>query len=198
LFKRLFDIVFSTAGIIILSPVFLVLTIILLIVNKGNAFFLQARPGRNEKIFFLIKFKTMTDERDTDGNFLPDTVRLTKIGSFVRRTSLDEIPQLFNVFMGEMSLVGPRPLLVEYLPLYNQEQKKRHNVKPGITGWAQINGRKAITWDEKFKLDIWYADNLSFPLDIKILFLTVKKVFKSENINTSKTITMVRFTGNSK
>jgi undecaprenyl phosphate N,N'-diacetylbacillosamine 1-phosphate transferase len=193
--KRLIDIIISLIGIILFSPVFTIILMILMIANKGKPFFFQSRPGKDEKLFSLIKFKTMTDEQDKDGNMLSDEFRMTKIGSFVRRTSLDEIPQLVNVLLGSMSLVGPRPLLIEYLPLYSAEQRKRHTVKPGITGWAQINGRNAISWDEKFKFDIWYADNLCFTLDIKILALTVKKVFRSENINTSNKITMAKFTG---
>lgn len=196
LFKRLFDLIISLLGILILSPVFIMLVLLLTISSKGNPFFLQARPGKNEKIFYLIKFKTMSDERDFDGNLFSDEFRLTKIGSFVRRTSLDEIPQLINVLKGEMSLVGPRPLLLEYLNLYNEVQIKRHKVKPGITGWAQVNGRNAITWGEKFDYDVWYVDNISFMLDLKIYFLTLKKVFLSEGISSGNSVTMEKFTGN--
>lgn len=196
LFKRFIDAVFSLLGIIILSPVFLILALLLLIINKGNPFFFQERPGKNRKIFNLIKFKTMTDKRWIDGNLLPDDFRLTKIGSFVRRTSLDEVPQLINVLKGEMSFIGPRPLLVEYLPLYNDEQKKRHEVKPGITGWAQVNGRNAISWGKKFEYDVWYVENISFLLDLKIFFLTLKKVLISEGINSGNNVTMEKFTGN--
>ncbi len=179
-----------------MSPFFLLLAFLFAIINKGSPFFYQARPGKNEKIFHVIKFKTMTDEQDADGNLLPDDVRLTKIGSFIRKTSLDEIPQLINVLKGDISLVGPRPLLVDYLPLYNEFQKRRHEVKPGITGWAQVNGRNAISWEQKFKLDIWYIDNISFFLDLKILLMTIKKVLFSNGINFSTNIPMEKFTGN--
>lgn len=167
----------------------------LFFLNNGKPFFIQPRPGKNEKIFKLIKFKTMNDKRDKLGYLLPDEKRLTVVGKFVRKTSLDEIPQLINVIKGDMSLVGPRPLLVEYLPLYNEEQKRRHEVKPGITGWAQVNGRNAISWEEKFKYDVWYVDHLSFILDLKILLLTIKKVFKREGISSTNAATMERFTG---
>lgn len=159
-------------------------------------FFLQSRPGLHEKIFKVIKFKTMNDKKDKDGNLLPDSKRLTSIGNFIRKTSLDEIPQLLNVIKGDMSLIGPRPLLVEYLPLYSEVQKKRHNVKPGITGWAQVNGRNAINWNQKFEYDVWYVNHLSFALDVRIFFLTIRKVFKSEGINSATAATMERFTGN--
>jgi undecaprenyl phosphate N,N'-diacetylbacillosamine 1-phosphate transferase len=195
-FKRLIDIVISFLGIVLLSPVIIVLSLMLIIINKGNPFFYQLRPGKNEIIFNLIKFKTMTDKKDNVGNLLPDRVRLTKIGQFIRKTSLDEIPQLINVLKGEMSLIGPRPLLMEYLPLYNDKQKKRHKVRPGITGWAQINGRNAISWSKKFNLDIWYADNVSFLLDCRIMFLTIIKVFKSSGISSETSVTMEKFTGN--
>jgi undecaprenyl phosphate N,N'-diacetylbacillosamine 1-phosphate transferase len=195
--KRIIDIVFSLLGLIILSPVFILLTLILTIVNKGNPFFVQPRPGKNAKTFSLIKFKTMTEKRDPYGNLLHDNIRLTKIGSIVRKSSLDEIPQLINVLRGEMSLVGPRPLLIEYLPLYNEEQIKRHKVRPGITGWAQVNGRNAISWDDKFKCDIYYVERISCFLDLKIIFLTFKKVLLYENINSSASVTMEKFQGNS-
>ncbi len=195
-FKRLIDIVLSFLGLLLLSPVILIIVLILLVVNKGNPFFMQPRPGKNEVIFKLIKFKTMTNRRDIDGELLCDNERLTKVGNIIRRTSLDEIPQLINVLKGEMSLIGPRPLLVEYLPLYNEEQKKRHNVRPGITGWAQVNGRNAINWADKFKFDIYYVEQISFFLDLKIIFFTIKKVLMSENINSSGTITMEKFSGN--
>jgi lipopolysaccharide/colanic/teichoic acid biosynthesis glycosyltransferase len=169
---------------------------LLLISTKENPFFFQKRPGREEKIFKLIKFKTMTNDIDRDGKLLSDEVRLTKIGIFIRKTSLDEIPQLINVLKGEMSFIGPRPLLVEYLPLYNIEQKKRHKVKPGITGWAQVNGRNAISWEKRFEYDVWYVENMSFLLDLKILFLTLKKVLVSEGINSGTNVTMEKFTGN--
>jgi len=181
---------------LLLSPVLLVVTIALAIANNGKPFFIQPRPGKHGRIFNIIKFKTMTDTKDTAGNLLTDEKRLTTIGKFVRKTSLDELPQLINVVKGEMSFVGPRPLLPEYLPLYNEEQKKRHHVKPGITGWAQVNGRNAISWEQKFALDVWYVANQSFVLDVKILFLTVKKVFISEGINTEGQATTERFRGN--
>jgi lipopolysaccharide/colanic/teichoic acid biosynthesis glycosyltransferase len=195
-FKRLIDLVVSLACLIILLPFFLVVTIVLLWINKGKPFFFQSRPGKNEKIFRVIKFKTMNDKKDKDGALLPDVKRLTAIGKFVRKTSLDEIPQLINVIKGDMSLVGPRPLLVEYLPLYNESQKKRHQVKPGITGWAQVNGRNALSWQQKFEYDVWYIDHFSFALDCKIFFLTLIKVFKSQNINAAEGVTMTAFKGN--
>ncbi|HTM66052.1 MAG TPA: sugar transferase [Flavipsychrobacter sp.] len=194
-FKRPLDFIFALAGFIVLSPFFLIVTLLLFIANRGGAFFLQPRPGQNECIFKVIKFKTMNDKRDATGNLLPDSERLTAIGRFVRKTSLDEIPQLLNVVKGDMSLVGPRPLLVEYLPLYNKEQKKRHAVRPGITGWAQVNGRNAISWNQKFEYDVWYVKHLSFALDVKIILLTVAKVFKSEGINSPTSVTMEKFTG---
>jgi lipopolysaccharide/colanic/teichoic acid biosynthesis glycosyltransferase len=177
-------------------PIFGIILLLLSILNSGKPFFVQARPGKNEKIFKIIKFKTMNDKRDIEGNFLPDSVRLTKIGKFVRQTSLDELPQLINVIKGDMSLVGPRPLLVQYLPLYNEFQKKRHTVKPGITGWAQVNGRNAISWQQKFEYDVWYTNNVSFFLDIKIILLTIKKVFKREGISSASSDTMEAFNGN--
>jgi lipopolysaccharide/colanic/teichoic acid biosynthesis glycosyltransferase len=194
-FKRLIDLVMSFLGIVVLSPVILIITITLLIVNRDNPFFLQSRPGKNESVFKLIKFKTMTDRHDVNGDLLSDNERLTRIGNFIRKTSLDEIPQLINVLKGEMSLIGPRPLLVEYLPLYNKEQRKRHNVQPGITGWAQVNGRNAISWEDKFRFDIYYVEKISFSLDLKIVFLTIKKVLMSEDINSSNTVTMKKFSG---
>lgn len=179
----------------ILSPIFLLVTIALAVANSGKPFFLQPRPGRNNKIFRVIKFKTMNDKRDGAGNLLPDVVRLTPIGSFVRKTSLDEIPQLLNVIMGQMSIVGPRPLLVEYLPLYSTTQIRRHEVNPGITGWAQVNGRNAISWEQKFDYDVWYVDNMSFALDFRILLRTVRNVVKSEGISSATSVTMEKFTG---
>ncbi len=167
----------------------------LYIANKGNPFFLQSRPGRNERIFKVIKFKTMNDCKDAQGNLLSDADRLTPIGRFVRKTSLDEIPQLINVIKGEMSLVGPRPLLVDYLPLYNETQRKRHDVKPGITGWAQVNGRNGISWEQKFENDVWYVQHVTFLLDLKIIIRTVGKVFKSEGISSSSSATMEKFSG---
>jgi lipopolysaccharide/colanic/teichoic acid biosynthesis glycosyltransferase len=180
---------------IILLPVFIVVILSLLITNNGKPFFFQLRPGLHGKVFKMIKFKTMNDKKDNGGNLLPDSKRLTRMGKFIRKTSLDEIPQLLNVIKGDMSLIGPRPLLVEYLPLYNNYQKRRHEVKPGITGWAQVNGRNAISWEMKFEYDVWYVDHLSFLLDIKIFFLTIKKVFKSEGINQNGYATMPLFKG---
>ena len=186
-------------GLVILSPLILLVALLLAIYNKGSgAFFKQERPGKDGKIFKVIKFKTMTDERGKDGSLLPDAERLTKVGQIVRSTSVDELPQLINVLKGDMSLIGPRPLLVEYLPLYDKEQAKRHNVRPGITGWAQVNGRNAISWEEKFKFDVWYVKNISFKLDLKILFLTVAKVFKREGISSKKSVTMEPFNGTKK
>ncbi|RZK56556.1 MAG: sugar transferase [Pedobacter sp.] len=194
-FKRTIDFLIASIGLIILSPIFIIITILLAIKNDGKPFFVQARPGKNGKIFKIVKFKTMNDRKDSNGELLPDAVRLTKIGMFVRKTSLDEIPQLLNVINGDMSLVGPRPLLPSYLPLYSEEQNKRHNVKPGITGWAQVNGRNAIGWKEKFELDVWYVTNQSFKLDFKILMLTIKKVIKKDGISQSGEATMSRFEG---
>ncbi|GGE05154.1 sugar transferase [Psychroflexus salis] len=181
---------------LVLSPIFIVTTIALAIANNGKPFFFQKRPGKNEHIFSIIKFKTMNDKKDAHGDLLSDAERLTAVGKFVRKTSLDEIPQLLNVLKGDMSLIGPRPLLPEYLPLYNLEQKKRHNVKPGITGWAQVNGRNAISWDDKFKLDVEYVNQQSFLFDLKILILTFKKVFVSEGINQAGQATATKFEGN--
>lgn len=196
-FKRFIDFSLSLVGFLILFPFFLLITALLAYKNKGSgAFFFQQRPGKDGKIFKVVKFKTMTDERDRDGNLLPDDKRLTKVGKFVRSTSLDEIPQLINVIKGDMSLVGPRPLLVQYLPLYSKEQARRHEVRPGITGWAQVNGRNAISWKQKFEYDVWYVDNMSFWLDVKILFLTVKKVFVREGINKAGEATTEAFNGN--
>lgn len=196
-FKRLFDFLLSLIGFIVISPVFILVWIWLSIVNKGaGAFFFQERPGKNEKIFKVIKFKTMTDERDDSGKLLPDAERLTKVGRFVRSTSLDEIPQLLNVIKGDMSLIGPRPLLVQYLPLYKDSQRRRHDVRPGITGWAQVNGRNAISWEQKFEYDVWYVDNISLSLDAKILARTIGKVFKREGISSDTSSTMEPFKGN--
>ncbi|SIT93808.1 sugar transferase [Pontibacter indicus] len=194
-FKRLIDFVLSLGAFIVLLPVFLIVTLLLAIANDGKPFFLQPRPGKHGRIFRVIKYKTMNDKRDAQGNLLPDADRLTPIGSFVRKTSLDEIPQLLNVIKGEMSLIGPRPLLVEYLPLYNEVQRRRHELRPGITGWAQVNGRNAISWEEKFRYDVWYVDNVSFWLDVKIIFKTIEKVFKSEGISAEGVATMERFRG---
>ncbi len=195
--KRIIDLLLAVIGFLIISPVFLLLWLLLAVANKGaGAFFTQERPGKNERIFRVIKFKTMTDERDAEGNLLPDAERLTKIGKFVRSTSLDEIPQLLNVIKGDMSLIGPRPLLVQYLPLYNEKQKRRHEIRPGITGWAQVNGRNAISWEEKFELDVWYVEQVSFLLDIKILLKTIYNVFKREGISSDTSATMEAFKGN--
>ena len=195
-FKRLFDFLIALVALLLFSPIFILVTIGLFFANQGKPFFFQIRPGKNEKLFRIVKFKTMNDKKDSEGNLLSDAERLTTIGRFVRKTSLDEIPQLLNVLKGDMSLIGPRPLLVQYLPLYNAEQKKRHDVRPGITGWAQVNGRNAITWKRKFELDIWYVDHISFILDIKILFLTIKKVFVREGISQEGQATMEVFNGN--
>ena len=195
-FKRVIDFFASLFGLILLSPIFIIVTIGLYFANNGKPFFFQKRPGKNEKIFSIVKFKTMNDKKDENGNLLSDSERLTKIGSFVRKTSLDEIPQLINVLKGDMSLIGPRPLLIQYLPLYNETQKRRHEVKPGITGWAQINGRNAISWKQKFEYDVWYVDNISLLLDIKILFLTIKKVVVREGISQEGQATMEYFKGN--
>lgn len=193
--KRLFDFLLATAAFIIAFPIFVIIMIWLFFVNKGKPFFLQKRPGKGERIFQVIKFKTMTDEKDENGKLLPDALRMTNIGRFVRKTSLDEIPQLLNVIKGDMSLIGPRPLLVSYLPLYDETQKRRHEIKPGITGWAQVNGRNAIGWEQKFNYDVWYVDNYSFLLDVKIIILTIFKVFKSEGINAEDAIPMRPFRG---
>ena len=183
-FKRVLDFIISLLALICLSPILLVVTIWLHFANKGaGAFFLQERPGNDAKIFKIIKFKTMTDERDAEGNLLPDAQRLTKVGKFVRSTSIDELPQLVNVLKGDMALIGPRPLLVQYLPLYSKEQMRRHEVRPGISGWAQCHGRNQISWTEKFKLDVWYVDNLSFMTDLEIILITIKKVLFREDIN---------------
>jgi undecaprenyl phosphate N,N'-diacetylbacillosamine 1-phosphate transferase len=196
-FKRLFDFTSSLIGLIVISPVFLILIIILSLANKGaGVFFMQHRPGKDEKIFKVIKFKTMTDEKDSEGNLLSDEQRLTKTGKFVRSTSLDELPQLINVLRGDMSLIGPRPLLVQYLPLYNVRQARRHEVRPGITGWAQVNGRNAISWQQKFEYDVWYVEHISLLLDLKIFFLTIKKVFAREGISSETHVTIESFTGN--
>mgnify|MGYP000865322417 CR=1 FL=1 len=194
-FKRLFDFVLALIGLIVLSPVLLIVAILVRVKLGKPILFKQKRPGLNEKIFTLYKFRTMTDKRDENGNLLPDSERLTKFGKFLRSTSLDELPELFNILKGDMSFVGPRPLLVEYLQLYNQVQRRRHEVRPGLTGLAQINGRNAISWEEKFKIDIQYVDNLTFLKDIKILFLTVIKVLKREGISSENSVTMERFTG---
>lgn len=198
-FKRVFDFAISLIALICISPLLLIIIIWLHFANKGaGAFFTQERPGKNGKIFKVIKFKSMTDERDENGKLLPDKERLTKVGKFIRATSLDELPQLFNVLKGDMSLIGPRPLLVQYLPLYSPEQARRHEIRPGITGWAQVHGRNAISWTEKFKLDVWYVDHCTIWTDIKVIFITIKKVLFRDDINTTsgQSATMPTFTGN--
>lgn len=195
-FKRLLDLIISLIALICISPILLVITIWLHFANKGaGAFFFQERPGKDAKIFKVIKFKTMTDERDANGNLLPDEVRLTKVGKFVRSTSIDELPQLINVFKGDMSLIGPRPLLPQYLPLYSNEQYRRHEVRPGISGWAQCHGRNAISWTEKFKLDVWYVDHCTLWTDIQVIFITIKNVLMRKDINSATAATMEAFTG---
>lgn len=194
-FKRILDFVAALVGFVILIPVFLFVAIGLFFANGGKPFFFQTRPGKNEKLFRIIKFKTMNDKKDKQGELLSDAERLTAIGSFVRKTSLDEIPQLLNVIKGDMSLIGPRPLLIEYLPLYDEVQKKRHQVRPGITGWAQVNGRNAISWKQKFEYDVWYVNHCNFILDLKILFLTLKKVFIREGISQVGQATAEKFRG---
>lgn len=195
--KRVIDFILALCALAILWPVLLVVTVWLHFANKGaGAFFLQERPGKDEKIFKIIKFKTMTDERDEEGILLPDAERLTKIGSFVRSTSLDELPQLINVLKGDMALIGPRPLLVQYLSLYTKEQSRRHEVRPGITGWAQVNGRNAISWTKKFELDVWYVEHCSFGVDLKIIYLTLMKVLKREGVSSENHVTMEFFMGN--
>lgn len=195
-FKRLLDFTASIIGFVILSPLVLLVTVSLFFANQGKPFFFQLRPGKNGRIFKIVKFKTMNDKKNGNGKLLPDAERLTKIGSFVRKTSLDEIPQLLNVIKGDMSLIGPRPLLPQYLHLYSDFQNRRHEVKPGITGWAQVNGRNAISWDTKFQLDVWYVDHISFVLDVKIIFKTILKVIKSEGINAADAATIEPFNGN--
>ncbi len=194
--KRILDFLFSLMSILLIGWIIGIVALWLHFANKGaGAFFLQSRPGKNGKIFKVIKFKTMTDEKDENGNLLPDEKRLTKIGKFIRSTSIDELPQIINVLKGDMSLIGPRPLLVQYLPLYTKEQARRHEVRPGITGWAQCHGRNAISWTQKFELDVWYVDNISFIVDIKIFFLTIKKVFMREGISQDGNATMEFFNG---
>lgn len=192
-FKRVIDFVIVLTALFIIWPFLLIIYIWLFIANKGaGAIFYQERPGKNEKIFKVMKFKSMTDERDAEGNLLPEAIRLTKVGAFIRKTSMDELPQLINVLKGDMALIGPRPLLPKYLPLYNEEQHRRHDVRPGITGWAQVNGRNNVTWTEKFKLDVWYVDNCSLWLDVRIILMTIKNVLSSKDI----VLTTGPFTGN--
>jgi undecaprenyl phosphate N,N'-diacetylbacillosamine 1-phosphate transferase len=195
-FKTIIDYSVALVALIILLPVLGIITVLLYFSNDGKPFFTQFRPGKNNKIFRLIKFKTMNDKVDVNGLLLSDSDRLTPIGKFLRKTSLDELPQLINVLKGDMSLIGPRPLLIEYLPLYNKTQKRRHEVRPGITGWAQVNGRNAISWTQKFEFDVWYVENCSFLIDIKIIIMTVSKVFKSEGISSNTSVTMEMFKGN--
>lgn len=202
-FKRFYDLVLSGVGILVLSPILLLLIVIGAIKMKGNPFFTQLRPGKRkrngeEKIFKLIKFRTMTNEKDENGNLLPDEVRLNSYGKFLRKTSLDELPELINIFIGNMTIIGPRPLLVKYLPLYSAEQRRRHDVRPGLTGFAQVHGRNKVSWSEKFEMDVWYVDNLSLMLDIKLIFSTVKVVLKSEGISSETSVTMEEFKGNEK
>ena len=194
--KPVLDFVIATIVFVFLFPIFLMIVFILLVSNKGNPFFFQSRPGKSGKIFTIIKFKTMSDKKDEIGLLLPDADRLSVVGSIVRKASLDELPQLLNVIKGDMSLIGPRPLLAEYLELYNVNQSRRHNIKPGITGWAQVNGRNTITWEQKFEYDVWYVDHISLGLDLKIFLLTIIKVFKGENINQNGEATAQKFGGN--
>lgn len=193
--KRFLDFIIALTALLLLAPIFFVVFVCLLIANQGKAFFYQKRPGKNEKIFKIIKFKTMNDKKDDNGEFLPFDQRVTKIGNFIRKYSLDEIPQLINVLKGDMSLVGPRPLLTDYLPLYSDIQKKRHDVKPGITGWAQVKGRNSISWNQKFTYDVWYVENISLLLDVKIMLLTAKRLVVPQGINSSDGLNMTTFTG---
>lgn len=196
IFKTILDFLLAILLLLLLSPLLLLVAIGLTFYNQGTPFFTQQRPGKNERIFKLIKFKTMKDAWDAEGKPLPDKDRITPVGAWVRKLSLDELPQLINVLTGDMSLIGPRPLLVKYLPLYNVTQKRRHEVKPGVTGWAQVNGRNAISWDQKFEFDVWYVDHISFFLDVKIVYMTILKVFKREGINAAQNNTMLPFKGN--
>lgn len=196
--KRLMDFSLALAALVLLSAPFLLLALLLALANRGTPFFRQTRPGRGGRLFRIVKFKTMTDARDSRGELLPDEQRLTRAGALVRSLSLDELPQLFNVLAGQMSFIGPRPLLPEYLPLYTAEQARRHDVRPGITGWAQVNGRNAIGWERKFELDVWYVDHLSFPLDMRIIFLTLAKVVRRQGISAAGCATMEKFTGSGK
>lgn len=194
-FKRFFDVLFSSIGLIIASPLYLIISLLLAYLNKGKIFFYQNRPGKHGYLFKVIKFKTMTDDKDEEGKLKPDEVRLTSFGKFIRSTSLDELPQLVNVLKGDMSFIGPRPLMPRYLSLYSKDQNRRHEVRPGITGWAQVNGRNTITWKKKFELDVWYVDNLSLLLDVKILFLTVCKVLKRDGVSKEGFATTEPFNG---
>lgn len=197
-FKRLVDLVLSLLAFMVFSPIFLIVLLLLFVANQGAPFFIQPRPGKNGKVFNVIKFRTMNNKRDASGKLLPDAQRLTPVGRFIRSTSLDEIPQLLNVIKGDMSLIGPRPLLVRYLDRYTAEQARRHEVRPGITGWAQVNGRNAISWEKRFELDVYYVDHLSFALDLKILWLTLQKVIKREGISSGSSATMEEFKGTAK
>ena len=197
-FKRVIDLALSFVGLVLASPVLLISILLLAINNRGKVFFIQQRPGLHGKPFNIIKFKTMNDRKDAQGNLLPDHVRLTMSGNIIRKSSIDELPQLINVLKGELSLIGPRPLLMEYMPLYNAMQARRHEVKPGITGWAQVNGRNALTWEKKFEYDLYYVDHLSFGLDLKIFFLTIFKILKTEGINSASDVTMEKFKGSKK
>lgn len=193
--KRLLDIICALLALVLLSPLFIILTIIGAIAMKGNPFFVQKRPGQNEKIFNIIKFRTMANIKDSNGNLLPDEKRLNSYGKFLRSTSLDEFPEAINILIGDMSVVGPRPLLVEYLERYSPEQHRRHEVKPGLSGWAQINGRNTVSWEDKFKYDVWYVDNVSFLLDVKIVLKTIVKMIKREGISSDTNVTMEEFKG---
>ena len=193
--KKILDGCLALVAFIVLLPLFFLTVCLLFVANRGSVFFTQLRPGLNGEIFRLIKFKTMNDRRDGKGELLPDALRLTVLGAWVRKLSVDELPQLINVLKGDMALVGPRPLLIEYLPLYNREQSRRHEVRTGITGWAQVNGRNSISWEEKFELDVWYVDNVTVLLDIKIIFNTIMKVFKREDISSSSSVSMEKFRG---
>jgi undecaprenyl phosphate N,N'-diacetylbacillosamine 1-phosphate transferase len=195
LLKRCVDLSIALVSLIVTLPVLLIVVFLLVIANKGKVFFIQQRPGLHGKVFYIVKFKTMNDKIDAEGNLLSDDIRLTAVGKWVRKLSLDEVPQLLNVINGDMSLVGPRPLLVEYLPLYNTEQRRRHTVRPGITGWAQVNGRNEVDWVTKFKLDVYYVENISIGLDLKIVWMTIAKVFMSEGISSGTSVTMEKFTG---
>ena len=195
-FKRVIDVLVSILGLLILSPLLVIVTLCLFFVNQGKPFFFQLRPGKKGELFRILKFKTMNDKKDEIGNLLPDDVGLTKIGSWIRKTSLDEIPQLLNVLKGDMSLIGPRPLLLDYLPLYTEVQNRRHKLRPGITGWAQVNGRNTISWNQKFEYDVWYVEHVGFWFDIKIFFLTIKKVMKTEGIIAVEAESKRKFNGN--
>ncbi len=194
--KRLIDIIVAIIFLVFFLPLLIIVTILLLFYNQGKPFFLQKRPGKNEVIFKVMKFRTMNNKRDSEGNLLPDSERLTRLGSFLRKTSLDEAPQVFNILKGDMSIIGPRPLLPEYLSLYNERQRKRHNVRPGATGWAQVNGRNQISWEQKFDYDVWYVENYNFLLDLKIFFKTIMKIYKKEGINSANMATTKKFQGN--